>query len=114
MEARVLELACSLNELRPSSDQEIGHILARVAGSAGEIETSLRAEVVDDVAASVMILSAEGEIVTSLGPTCGVAELGLIADEIVRVTRVHAADGLKLDVELVVLIQRNGHSEIVP
>src|SRR5438132_8337231 len=100
MKAGVLELARALNKLSPSSDQKIGHVIPGVAGRPGEIKAPLRPEIVDDIAARVVILSAECDVVTPLGPPRRVAELSLIADEIVSVAGIDAADRLELYKEL--------------
>src|SRR5262249_42176923 len=91
-----------------------GDVIPGIARGASEIESPLCPEVVDDVAAGVVILAAECHVVSAPGPARRVAELYFVADEVVRVARVDAADGLKLDVKLVVLIERDRHAQVVP
>src|SRR5258708_39624723 len=73
LEAGVLEFSRALHKFTPPSDQEVGYVVPCVAGAVGEHEASLRAEVVHNVAASVVILSAERDIVPADGPTRGVS-----------------------------------------
>src|SRR5260370_8314732 len=75
VEAGILELTRSLDELAEPAEQEVGHVITGVGGGLCEIEASLRPEIVDDVAARVVILAAESDVVAAHGPRRRVPEL---------------------------------------